>query len=208
MDIAAAVRRARAACRLHHVRDLVEDHGDQDHGADDDEGPVRVEAPDAARCRRRRGTAHWNMLMPLSMTRMIAEPMTMPSTVPSPPRSEHAAEHGRRDRVELVGDAHLLRHLADVGGVADAGDAARARPRSRRSSVSTRLHGDARVLRRVAVAADGVDVAAEHREVQHVGRDRRPPPAKISNGYGSSGFAADPEQAAVRELEQRRRRRG
>ena len=28
------------------------------------------------------------MLMPLSMTRMIAEPMTMPSTVPSPPRSE------------------------------------------------------------------------------------------------------------------------
>ena len=41
-----------------------------------------------------------------------------------------AAEHGGRDGVELVGDADLLGHLADVGGVADAGDAGRGRPRS------------------------------------------------------------------------------
>ena len=39
--------------------------------------------------------------------------------------------------------------------------------------VSTRFDGDAGVVRRVAVAADRVDVAAEHREVQHVGRDQR-----------------------------------
>ena len=51
---AAAPSTAGAARGLHDVDDLVEDDGEQDDRADDDERPVRVEAPDARDAVRRR----------------------------------------------------------------------------------------------------------------------------------------------------------
>ena len=107
--------------------------------------------------------------MPLSMTRMIAGADDDAEDRALAAAERDAAEDGGGDGVELVGDADLLGHLADVGGVADARQAAEAGG----DDVGERLDafdGDAGVLGGVAVAADGVDVAAEDGEVQHVAR--------------------------------------
>lgn len=92
---------------LQEMHDLVERHGHQDDCADDHEGPVRIQAPEA-----------WH---PRLVDVGIAEHVDAVVDDPHHGRADHdaqhralstpqgaAPEHGSSDRIQLVGDAHLL----------------------------------------------------------------------------------------------------
>src|SRR6185503_11324046 len=104
---------ADAPFRLHEMHDLVEHHRDEDHHADDDEGPVRIEAPDARDLFR----------VDVANLKHVDAVVDDAHHGRADDDAEHralaaaqraAAEHRRSNRVKLVRDADLLRHLADV----------------------------------------------------------------------------------------------
>ncbi len=77
-----------------------------------------------------------------------------------------AADHHRRDRVEQEVVELVLLRAAEIGDAEHAGDA-RADRRDDHHRGDDQLDVDAGIFRRLAVAADHVDVAAEARVGQH-----------------------------------------
>src|SRR5262249_54408318 len=114
-----------------------------------------------------------------------------------------STEHGRSDRIQFISNSDLLRHLPDIRRVTDPCDSGR----SRGDNVSQGLDSfdrNAGVLRCIAVAADGIDVATENREMKyisgHQGHDE-----ENDDGIWDQRVALVAEQTIVREIAERRR---
>ncbi len=108
--------------------------------------------------------------MPLFMTPMMKAPMTAPTMVPTPAGHGGAADEDGSDHVELEAETAL--------GVAVLRRAAKIRPASPASMPmftkvrkDQSLGADAGKLRRLLVAADGIDAAADRHPVGDEGVD-------------------------------------
>ena len=132
-------------------QDRVEQHGDDDHAADDD---LLEERRDAQQVEAVAQHAHDQRADQRAAERAFAA------------HQAGAADHGGGDRVELVVDAGDRLRRVEPRGQHDRGN----RAHQPRHAVDHRLveaDRDARQARRFFVAADRVDVAAERRPREH-----------------------------------------
>ena len=107
---------------------------------------------------------------PLRSTPMMSAPISVPPSVPEPPMQAGAADHGRGDRVELVHHARDGLRRVEARGQQHGGHGAR-HPGQHVDHRLVEAHGHAGEPRRLLVAADRVDVAAEARAREHEVRD-------------------------------------
>ena len=144
------------------MHDLVDDHGDQDRAAEDRVGPIRVGLP----------ILHSENDDAVFDHHHDARADDDAEDGPLSAAQRAPTEHGRRDGIELVRDAHRLRHLPDIWRVTDRRDPRQAGGNHVRRRFHA-LHPDARIRCRITIAANRVEIAPKDREMQQVSGDQR-----------------------------------
>ena len=138
---------------------LVKNHRDENHRAHDYEIPVVIRPPDAANAL---GIGVADLKYRKAVLDQFQDRAANDDAEnrPLPAAQGDAAQHHSRDREQFISHADAVVHLPDIRGVADAGEAGQGGGDHVGDGFHA-FHWNSRILRRRAIATDGIEVAPE-----------------------------------------------